>query len=158
MGLVESNQRQVSSNGLPVGQSLGAGNLPGTKPESFYRVSWGKVMMRAYVLSKTATLLGEACRSLSCLDFPVSILFHSFPSFSINFHHFPSFSQTEGFSSLWGVTTIGSLPTAGPQAWLNLAVRLGILKSKEVYKYSISMYIISAYHHFPIFSPLKCCI
>ena len=25
--------------------------------------------MRAYVLSKTATLLGEACRSLSCLDF-----------------------------------------------------------------------------------------
>ena len=111
-----------------------------------------------YVLSKTATLLGEACRSLSCLDFPVSILFHSFPSFSINFHHFPSFSQTEGFSSLWGVTTIGSLPTAGPQAWLNLAVRLGILKSKEVYKYSISMYIISAYHHFPIFSPLKCCI
>ena len=85
MGLVESNQRQVASNGLPVGQSLGAGNLPGTKPESFYRVSWGKVMMRAYVLSKTATLLGEACRSLSCLDFPVSILFHSFPSFSIIF-------------------------------------------------------------------------
>ena len=32
-------------------------------------VRWGKVMMRAYVLSKTATLLGEACRSLSCLDF-----------------------------------------------------------------------------------------
>lgn len=49
MGLVESNQRQASSNGLPVGQSLGAGNLPGTKPESFYRVSWGKVMMRAYL-------------------------------------------------------------------------------------------------------------
>ena len=96
MGLVESNQRQVSSNGLPVGQSLGAGNLPGTKPESFYRVSWGKVMMRAYVLSKTATLLGEACRSLSCLDFPVSILFHSFPFFPIlsdSFRSFPILSH-----------------------------------------------------------------
>ena len=104
---------------------------------------------------------GKRVEALAALisQFPFfSILFHSFPSFSINFHHFPSFSQTEGFSSLWGVTTIGSLPTAGPQAWLNLAVRLGILKSKEVYKYSISMYIISAYHHFPIFSPLKCCI
>ena len=34
VGLESSQQSQVSSNGLPVGQSLGTGDLPGTEPES----------------------------------------------------------------------------------------------------------------------------